>query len=344
MKSALYFQNSFPKPVELAEFPILIYDKNLLKNKATKSWIASFDHSLGVKAGENLKQFKQFEKYFVDILKLVEKTKTKNITLIGLGGGSVGDFVGFMASVFKRGVPLIHIPSTWLAAIDSSHGGKTALNVAGYKNQIGTFYPASKIYLIKDLLATQPEARVTEALGEVLKTVLLSGGSLWKKTHLLTAFDKGTLWNILPELIAYKYKIVKKDPFEQKGIRFYLNFGHTYGHVLESVHQLPHGIAVNYGLRLAIEFSRDLGILSDKVYSKIESSPLMSKNLISKKTAVNLIKKTPQLEKQLLQDKKAGNKNSIKYVFIKNLGAPKVQTIKTSDLVDFTKKLKLIKD
>lgn len=337
MKTKLIFQNQFPNPHSLAEHPVLIYDVNLLKNDSVSRWIQKFPNKVGVTAGEGLKQFDSFEKYFVQILKIVDQIKTKNITLIGLGGGSVGDFVGFMASVFKRGVPLIHIPSTWLAAIDSSHGGKTALNVAGYKNQIGTFYPAQKIYLVKSLLFTQPEIRIQEAMGEIIKTVLLAGGSLWKKTAKTSSFSQNELWDILPELIAYKYKIVNKDPFETKGIRFFLNFGHTFGHVLESVHKLPHGEAVNYGLRMALEFSQNRKILSSKEYQLLNKTVFLKANLKSLEETRRLVQKTKNWEKQLLQDKKASQNNQIRYVFIKKSGQPLVQSLSTQELLNFIK-------
>lgn len=337
MKSKLIFTKKFPNPPTLADHPVLIFDQFLLKNAATKTWIESFPHRLGVKAGEELKQLKPFEKHFISILKLIEKTKTKNITLIALGGGSLGDFSGFMASVFKRGVPLVHIPSTWLAAIDSSHGGKTALNVGGYKNQMGTFYPADKIYLIKSLLLTQPQERVKDAMGEVLKTILLEGGNLWKKTSNLSSFNEDTLWKILPELIKYKYKIVKKDPFETKGIRFFLNFGHTYGHVLESIHNLPHGVAVNYGLRLALELSLKINTLNLKSYQQIQNSSIIQNYLISKQEAIRLLRKTPQLDPQLRQDKKANQNSTIRFVLLKDIGKPCVQEIKINTLSELKK-------
>lgn len=337
MKTKLIFENNFPKPESLAEYPVLIYDINLKKNSEMSHWIEKFPNKIAVKAGEDLKQMKSFEKHFIEVLKIVDQIKTKNITLIGLGGGSVGDFVGFMASVFKRGIPLIHIPSTWLAAIDSSHGGKTALNIAGYKNQMGTFYPAKEIYLIKKILFTQPEERVEEAMGEILKTVLLSGGALWKKASKVKHFSKEHLWKLLPELIAYKYKIVKIDPFETKGIRFFLNFGHTFGHVLESVHGIPHGVAVNYGLRMALEYSLEKQLLSKKDYQLINESPFIQENLKSLKETQTLVKKTNHWKKQLLQDKKASQNSLIRYVFMPKLGKPTVLSVPAEELVDFAK-------
>lgn len=338
MTTKVLFLDTFPLSNRLAESPILIFDLRLLENKKTKKWIESFSNRIGVQAGENLKQIKQFETYFARILHLIERTKIRNITLIGLGGGSIGDFVGFMASVFKRGVPLIHIPSTWLAAIDSAHGGKTALNIAGYKNQVGTYYSASHVYLVKELMKSQPDERVTESMGEVLKTVLLRGGPLWKKSRDLSHLNSEVLWQLLPDLIWYKNKIVKIDPYEKKGSRLFLNFGHTFGHVLEAIHGLPHGIAVNYGLRLAIELSLEQGVLDIAEYNKINKSELVKKFMMSRDQTLELLKKTPSLERFLLQDKKALGKNATQFVLLKKIGMPLVQTLSLNELIAFAKK------
>lgn len=338
MKTKVLFLDRFPLPKTLAESPILIFDLRLLENKKTKKWIESFPNSIGVQAGENLKQIKQFEKYFVEILHLIERTKIRNITLIGLGGGSIGDFVGFMASVFKRGVPLVHIPSTWLAAIDSAHGGKTALNIAGYKNQVGTYYSAERVYLVKELIKSQPNERVTECMGEVLKTVLLRGGPLWKKTQNLSSMNSEVLWRLLPDLILYKNKIVKIDPYEKKGPRLFLNFGHTFGHVLEAIQGWPHGVAVNYGLRLAIELSFEQGVLGAAEYTKINQSEFIKKFMMSRDQAFELLQKTPGLERFLLQDKKALGKNSTQFVLLKKIGVPFVKSLSLNELIAFAKK------
>src|SRR6185295_5151716 len=113
-----------------------------------RNWLKKFPCRYGVKSGESLKDLEKFPGHCKAILQMTEKIETRPLQLIAVGGGSVGDFAGFVASTLKRGVPLIHVPSTWLAAIDSTHGGKTALNVAGIKNQIGTFKQAEKIIVV----------------------------------------------------------------------------------------------------------------------------------------------------------------------------------------------------
>lgn len=214
--SEVIFVDNLPAVKKVAENSLIIFDSHLLENPEIKKWLQRFENKYPVQAGEKLKQIKSFEVHTIKILQMIEKRKLKNISLVALGGGSVGDFVGFLASVFKRGVPLVQIPSTWLSAIDSAHGGKTALNVGGYKNQIGTYYQAQRVIICRELLETQPTDRLNDAMGEVLKTALLSGGKLWRNINREDFFDNQLLWSYLPQLIEYKYKIVNKDPLEKK--------------------------------------------------------------------------------------------------------------------------------
>jgi 3-dehydroquinate synthase len=260
----------------------------------------------------------------------------KTLCFVAVGGGSVGDFVGFMASVFKRGSTLIQIPSTWLAAIDSAHGGKTALNIKCFKNQIGTFYPAQKIILCKQLLLTQPTQRTDEALGEIIKTALLSGGTLWNQISQETAFNSLKLWKYLPQLISYKYKIVEKDPFEKEGLRYVLNLGHTFGHTFELYFKIPHGEAVNIGLVLALELSKVKKIMKPQVFNKIHQTPLLKCHLASNLKVSALLRKHKEISKLLAQDKKISLDGKINFVYIKSPGHPVVLSVSIQELTHFS--------
>jgi len=338
-KSQLQFITHFPKRNQLPDNSILIIDKNLLQFSSVKNWLKSFSMVYPVEAGENLKQLKSFEKHLTHILKLAETIQSKNLTLVAIGGGSVGDFIGFIASVFKRGTPLIHIPSTWLAAIDSSHGGKTALNIGTYKNQIGTFYPAQKVILCKQLLFTQPPIRTQEALGEIIKTALLSGGKLWREISKESTFNSMKLWNYLPQLIAYKYRIVLADPFEKKGIRYILNLGHTFGHTFELYFKMPHGNAVNLGLLMALGLSNTKNVMKPKILQNIIESPLLKNHLISQLELMRLLKKHKNLYQLLSQDKKISQNGCINFVYLKAPGKPVVLETRISELSLYAKKL-----
>ena len=147
-KSQTFFRNSLPFHKMDPENHFLLYDEALEKVNSeelgVKTFISSFPHRLGLKGGEAVKEFKDYPKKLDLILKNWPQPIHRNQNLIVFGGGSLGDFGGFTASIIKRGLGLIHIPSTWISAMDSAHGGKTALNREGIKNQIGTFYPAKK--------------------------------------------------------------------------------------------------------------------------------------------------------------------------------------------------------
>ncbi|MCX7978645.1 MAG: hypothetical protein N2578_06535, partial [Bdellovibrionaceae bacterium] len=126
---------------------VLIYDRHL--DSICPGFIRKFPLRYAVSGGEGLKDAARFFAHMERLAKITAKADLPRPRIIAMGGGSVGDFSGFVASVWKRGTPLVHIPSTWLAAMDSAHGGKTALNLSGIKNQIGTFYSAESVHLIQ---------------------------------------------------------------------------------------------------------------------------------------------------------------------------------------------------
>lgn len=322
-RSQLEFTTRFPSPQSIPTPALLIVDKKLGHNPAVKQWLDTFDLVYFLEAGENLKQLKSFEKHLHHILNLVQNIPSKHLTFVAIGGGSVGDFTGFLASIFKRGAPLFHIPSTWLAAVDSAHGGKTALNIGDFKNQIGTFYPAQKVILCRPLLLTQPPERTQEAMGEIIKTALLAGGSLWNKISKEKTFNSQKLWKYLPSLIAYKYQIVLKDPFEKKGLRFVLNLGHTFGHAFELKFRLPHGNAVNLGLYIALKLSESKQLMSSKQLQQLLQTPLLKNHLASPKELKPLLKDLKYLISLLSQDKKQSSKGNVNFIYISKPGRPK---------------------
>ncbi|MFS4458597.1 hypothetical protein [Bdellovibrio sp. HCB2-146] len=315
---------------------MLIYDKILAKkSKAFRQWMKSFDLSYGVQAGEELKAVENFPKHIQHLVKLCENTSSRRLTLVVAGGGSVGDFGGFVASILKRGVGLVHVPSTWLAAIDSAHGGKTALNVAGSKNQIGTFYPAKQTVLVKDLLLAQPEERSFEAFSELIKIALLEGGEFWRKLRAEKEVTSEMVWRYLPQAIAGKMRIVNKDPQEKSGHRHLLNFGHTVGHVFEAYYELPHGIAINYGLDFALKWSARQGILSAKAEEEIRTAPVSAYLLSAERDELlsareSVLKKWNQL---LLQDKKKNSSRRLRFIFMKKVGQPVIKEVSVDEIL-----------
>ena len=316
-ESQLIFSDRLPKSFEF-ENSILIYDRRL--QKKFKSWIKKFPHSYGVSSGEKLKDLKSFSSHVQKILKKTEEIPPRKLIVVALGGGSVGDFAGFFASVFKRGVRLVQIPSTWLAQVDSAHGGKTALNVSSFKNQIGTFYPAEKIYLVRELVMRLEKARFQEACFEALKVALLEGGPLWFKMQKVK--KSPDLWRLLPALIRAKLKIVRRDPYEEKGLRHLLNFGHTVGHVIESELGVPHGRAIGYGMRFALEWSRAKGILRKEVETGLPTREELAK----------VLGKLKNPQKALQQDKKTVGAG-LRFIFLRQPGSPVIERVSVSEIL-----------
>ena len=196
---------------------------------------------------------------------------SRPLCIVAVGGGSVGDAVGFLASVLWRGVDLWHVPTTLLAMVDSAHGGKTAVNLGEAKNQLGTFYPAARVCLCGDVLEALPLVQREEGLAELIKGLWLGdpegldlldgeGGVSALASQPFDAVQE-SLRDLLMRAIDVKLKIVAQDPFEQRGVRTVLNLGHTAAHALELSAGLSHGHAVAWGMAAAARLSRELGYL-----------------------------------------------------------------------------------
>jgi 3-dehydroquinate synthase len=337
--SKLHYVDTWPSPEKFGGDVFLIYDRIFDRQAKVKSWIRKFPHRYAVKSGESLKDLKHFPAHMKSIAQKTQGLSSRQLKIIVLGGGSVGDFGGFVASIYKRGVELIHVPSTWLAAMDSAHGGKTALNLENAKNQVGTFYPASQIYMIKPLLMAQPPERGFEAVGEVIKMALLAGGPLYAKLNAAKRLDAKTLWQLLPLVVREKYKIVAKDPLETKGLRHVLNFGHTLGHVFEAHYEIPHGIAVLAGLQFALEWSHQRGLMTEPEYLKMMRAPFWKPAVAAKLkspwkglTMLGLLSEKPGVfQKYLQQDKKKSDPQTLRFVFLKKPGVAVIDSVKLQE-------------
>jgi 3-dehydroquinate synthase len=341
IQSQLHYVNQWPSPKKFGDEVLLIYDRIFDRHPKVAAWVKQFPVRYAVASGEDLKSLREFPKHMETILQKTQASSSRKLKIVVLGGGSVGDFGGFVASVYKRGVELVHIPSTWLSAMDSAHGGKTALNARGAKNQIGTFYPAKDIYLIKPLLLAQPEERGFEALGELIKMALLAGGPLFAKLNRVSSLSGNTLWKLLPAIVREKYKIVAKDPEEKKGLRHLLNFGHTMGHVVEAHYGLPHGVAVLAGLQFALEWSYEKGFMSQKEYLKLMQAKFWKKAVQAKQKSVwknlsmmALLSERPQSFMHYLeQDKKKTSSKKLRFVFLKSPGKPVIAEVPLTEFV-----------
>ena len=312
---------------------LLIYDRKLLQVVPNfKNWAQQFQRQYPVTGGETLKDIEALPNHMKKILNKADGLSPKDMQIVSVGGGSVGDFSGFVASLFKRGVSLVHIPSTWLSAIDSAHGGKTAMNVGESKNQIGTYHHACKVYLVKELLMGQPSSRAREGLGELVKMALLTKSDWSKDLKKKKSSDKKILWKYLKSAVSEKYRFIAADPFEEKGIRQFLNLGHTLGHILEAHHGWAHGLCVGVGLRFALEWSFHKKLLPQREYEEAQAiceSLIPTYLELAGNSAKPLTRQ--QFFKLAVRDKKEATNKSLKFVFLQKVGEPILLKVNIED-------------
>lgn len=207
---------------------------------------------------------------------LSEYQITRKDVVICLGGGVVTDMGGFIASLYKRGLDFIHIPTSLLAMVDASVGGKTAIDLAHYKNIIGVFSNPQAVYVDKSFLETLPMEDVIGGWMEMLKHGLIADKKHWNDLKAIDFNDFKMTDALLFDSIQIKNQIVEKDPFEQNE-RKKLNFGHTFGHAVESLflennQPLNHGIAVGMGIVVEAFWSVEKGVLSQENLDEIVST------------------------------------------------------------------------
>lgn len=339
----LVYHDALPPPHALADDALVIHDERLLNIEPAEvgAWLTRFPLRYSVAAGEALKDLAAFPAHVEKLVPLASPLAASRMSVIAVGGGSIGDFAGFFASVFRRGVRLVQVPSTWLAALDSAHGGKNALNVAAAKNQLGTFYFPTAIHLVRPLLLAQPAARIGEAFGELAKIALIDTTGEKKSPPWVDALTRSTLqggallWHFLPDAVAAKYRIVRADPFEQKGLRQLLNLGHTVGHILETAHALPHGLAVAQGLRFALAWSVRRGFLRATQHDHICTWLDQRFALFDRASELSRSKLAPRrFTELLLQDKKRADEATIHFVFLRGFGQVFTERVEASALVE----------
>lgn len=198
---------------------------------------------------------KEASKTFPHIMRCIEALEAADIhggqPLVVIGGGAVLDSGAFVASLYRRGLPLILFPTTLLAMVDASIGGKTAINTQA-KNQLGTFYPAQTIYLDLDFLQTLPAYRYQEGMAEIIKIALVLDATFVEDLSL----KRLSTQHMIARAIDLKMRVVQEDLHDQ-GKRRLLNFGHTIGHAIEAASQytLPHGRCVAEGMMLEVAHS-----------------------------------------------------------------------------------------
>lgn len=264
------------RKLSLGKDAIIITNKNLMKMFGSKVTKTLRTHRLSSKFftvpdSEKAKSIK----YCLDLIDKISKyDKKKQIFLIALGGGVVGDITGFIASIYKRGVPYIQIPTTLLAQIDSSIGGKTAIDLVVAKNLVGAFYQPKAVIVDPGLLKSLSRRQLKSGLAEAIKYAIIKDKYLFyflRNNHKkILSLNKNAIEFIERKCIEIKAKIVEKDEQEKKGIRTILNFGHTIGHAIESAsnyRNYTHGEAISMGMICASQIAYNLNLLSK---SKLE--------------------------------------------------------------------------
>lgn len=329
LKKQTQYVKNLPSRREFPRSTILFYDQKIMQHQFIKSWIASFEYQIALNAGESLKTLNSYSNILNQIQEITSSSETggKDLTFIAFGGGSVGDFVGFLASTYQRGKRLISIPTTWLAAIDSAHGGKNGLNLNGVKNQIGSFYLPEKIYICEKILKTLPPEALNDAFSEALKIGIINRS----KDFIRLEKEASSLYRHLPSLINGKYEIVKKDPHEKKGFRKLLNLGHTMGHAFESLHGLSHGQAVFFGLLFALRFSLKKKYIRWNEFQFITEKLFLIEVGLTYQQAIQI--PIEKIKSALIQDKKRTSQQKIDFIFVRGLGKVFLKTVTVDMLI-----------
>lgn len=215
---------------------------------------------------EATEEAKSLERLPAVVTRLLENGIRRNHVLVAVGGGIVQDIAAFTAATLLRGLPWRFHPTTLLAQADSCIGSKSSINVGRWKNQLGTFTPPDEVRLSVEVLKTLSDAELRSGLGEILKVHILSGEEDFRA--LAAAFpvlpgDRKLLEGFIRRSLEIKKALVEADEFD-RGPRLILNYGHSFGHALESAtgYALPHGIAVTLGMAMANRLSERLGFLA----------------------------------------------------------------------------------
>lgn len=267
-----------------------------------------------LKDGESQKNYKNY-------LKIIEKATELGLTrkdaFIAIGGGVVGDIVGFAASTYMRGVDFIQIPTTLLSAVDSSVGGKTAIDLDCAKNIIGTFYQPKKVFININFLNTLDDRQYLSGIGEVLKYAFIEDSCNFRTPLFLFEFltlgcekilqrEPLTIIRMIEYCLDLKIAVVTKDE-KENGLRKILNFGHTFGHALETItkyKKYTHGEAVIYGMFFILDWAYKKDYISYSYYRL--SMDLFDKygfNRLNEKYPVNKILAIMKKDKKALPDK-----------------------------------------
>ncbi|MBN2087942.1 3-dehydroquinate synthase [Candidatus Peregrinibacteria bacterium] len=305
---------------------VIITDTNLgelYKNELAEVFTGTL--TLSVPSGEDSKKLATVKQLCNE---LINEGITRSDVIIGFGGGMITDLVGFVASIYMRGIPFIAIPTSLLAMTDAAIGGKTGINLEA-KNILGTFHPAELILLDVEFLNTLPDREFKSGLAETIKHAVILDASL--ANDLMKA--EAELENLVMKSAQVKINVVESDPMES-GLRKVLNFGHTFGHAIEqsSKFDLLHGEAIAIGMVISNKVAQKLGKQSKETGKKIKEMlekwklPSEMPEGIKPEDLLNLIK----------MDKKRSGDN-ISFIIAPEMGKWEVVELSAEELIDLVK-------
>lgn len=307
--------------------PVLLIDKTI--HTIYRDIFRDFE-KFEIKGEENSKELEGLK----DIYRwLLNKGIDRAGILIGVGGGVICDISGFISSTYMRGISFGFVPSTLLAQVDAGIGGKNGVNLNGYKNIIGTINQPEFVLCDLDILGSLTDKEFLSGMGEVIKHAIIGSPELFK--FLMESKDsimrrqRDSLFKIITKSIEVKKSIVELDEFES-GERKKLNFGHTFGHVIEKEMGLAHGLSVCIGMKIALNVSYRMGILEKEVMNR--AIELIEKYCPHKVKGLPLDK----LLRGILKDKKKNN-DRIDFVGLKDLGLPVILDIHLSEMEELLK-------
>jgi 3-dehydroquinate synthase len=280
------------------------------------------------------------EKIAFDLIKKIASYDVKRkIFIVSLGGGVIGDLAGFVAAIYKRGIPLVHVPTTFLSQIDSAIGGKTAIDLPMAKNLVGAFYQPKLVISDVAMLKSLSLRQIRNGLAEAIKYGMIQERALFyyieKHCQHLVSRDLKSLEHVVYACSMIKARIVAKDERETLGLRTILNFGHTVGHAIEAASvygAYQHGEAVALGMRIAMAISWKLGLCSQVEQKKLEV--LLTKAGLPQK--IKNVKISTILACMAHDKKNISRKN--RFVLIKHIGSAKIVQGISADLIRKTLK------
>ena len=314
---------------------VVITDSNVSKHheealsKSLNTSLKSFE-LITIPAGERSKSFRTIENI---VTKMLELGCDRQTAMLAFGGGVVGDITGFVASIYKRGVAYLQIPTTLLAQVDSSVGGKTGVNHPLGKNMVGTFYQPKMVWTDLMLLRTLPKNEIVCGLGEIIKYGIIKDSELFEQVagnlEKILALDLELLQEIVMTCCRIKAEIVAEDE-KEAGLRMNLNFGHTIGHALEAemgYKKISHGEAVLLGMLAESRMALSLKMLNKEDFLRIEG--LIAKfNLSDELKNIDL----ERLLEFISSDKKAAS-GKIRFVLPRKIGEVEIVKYIESSLI-----------